>query len=170
MVSSYCSERPLLRTRFLPSTLTPPGTVVSQRCRALCTGVTRTFAMDLAIHAASRRLSSTFDMAQLDTSAAFGAHCARPPRPERIRFTMSLAFDVAGLRGRECTVLHSCAASRWSVRRKGVIVLFYCNCCSRLSLSALFRSRQITGPARWSSLPGRRCIICHALTDSASRA
>ena len=72
-------ERPLLRTRFLPSTLTPPGTVVSQRCRALCTGVTRTFAMDLAIHAASRRLSSTFDMAQLDTSAAFGAHCARPP-------------------------------------------------------------------------------------------
>ena len=25
LVSSYCSERPLLRTRFLPSTLTPPG-------------------------------------------------------------------------------------------------------------------------------------------------
>ena len=82
-----------------------------------------------------------------------GIRCALcpPPRPEGIRFTTSLEFDVAGVRGRGCTVLHSCAASRWSVRRGGI--LFYCNCCSRLrlGLNALlsFRSRQIqliTGP------------------------
>ena len=43
---------------------------MSQRCHALCTSVTRAFTMDLAIYAASRRLSSTVNIAELDPSAA----------------------------------------------------------------------------------------------------
>ena len=92
-------------------------------CNGSCDPCCLKAAFEYFQHGAARHLS--------------GIRCALcpPPRPEGIRFTMSLEFDVAGVRGKGCTVLHSCAASRWSVRRGGVTVLFYCNCCSSLSLT-----------------------------------
>ena len=99
-----------------------------------------------------------------------GIRCALcpPPRPGGIRFTVSLGFDVAGVRGRGCTVLNSCAASRWSVRRGG---FFYkCNCCSRLSALFAFEADYWTSSMVLVARAVDWCIICHALTDSASSA